>query len=125
MEKPDSRMAALSMLEVRDRRREGTTPTTALLLSGQLEDINTRCCLPVCVELMTRQAEVVLRGNLTRPVSKGETLSQSPILPFTLRELICFKSGEVSQKNQTTLATDSSHFRERCVYLAATFCSKM
>lgn len=107
VEKPDSRMAALSMLEVRDRGREGAALTTALLLSGQL-DINTRCCLPLCVcvcvvslcvcmcVLMAHQAEVVLRGNQTRPVSEGETLSQSPILPSTLRELICFKSGEAS-----------------------------
>lgn len=113
VEKPDSRMAALSMLEVRDRGREGVTLTTALLLSGGLEDINTRCCLPVCVmcELMTHQAGVVLRGNQARPVSEGETLSQSPILPFRLCELICFKSGEVSQKTQTTFATDSSNLR--------------
>lgn len=49
MEKPDSRMAALSMLEVRDKGRESVTLTTALLLSGWLGDINTTCCLPVCV----------------------------------------------------------------------------
>lgn len=79
MEKPDIRMAALSMLEVRDRRREGITLTTALLLSGRLEDINTRCCLAVC-ELMSRQAEVVLRGTLTRPVSEDETLSHTSFL---------------------------------------------
>lgn len=82
------------MLEVRDRGSEGRTLTTALLLSGRLEDINMRCCLPVCVvctELMTRKVEVALRGNLTRPASEGETPSQSPMLPFAPHELFLFQ----------------------------------
>lgn len=80
VEKPDSWMAALSMLEVRDKGREGITLTTALLLSGQLKDINTRHCLAVCGVLMTHEAEMVLRGYLTRPVREGET----PLRPSLL-----------------------------------------
>lgn len=76
----------------------------------------------VC-ELMTHEVEVVLRGNQTRPVSEGETLSHSPRLPFKLRGPICLRSGE-SQKTQTTFATDGLHFRERRICRTVTFCSR-
>lgn len=52
---------------------------------------------------------MALGGNLTRPVSEGETPSQSPRLPFALRELLCFKSGEVSLKTLTAFATEAVH----------------
>lgn len=64
VEKPDSRMAALGVFGVRARGREATT-LTSITSSGQLEDINRRCCFPAC-ELKTHQAEVGSRGNHTK-----------------------------------------------------------
>lgn len=45
------------------------------------------CLCVVCTELMTHKVEAVLKGNLSRPVSEGETPSQSLMPTFALCEI--------------------------------------